>query len=207
MASNLYENINKEIKKRGLSQGRLEQAIGLSNGIISKWKGSSPTIDKIQLIADYFNVSVDYLMNGYDLNSDSDSKYTKIPLLGSIHAGVSAEAIEYIEDYEDIPSEWLRGEKEYFALRVKGDSMEPDYYEDDVIIILKATECNNGDVCAVGVNGNEAILRKVLLRQDGILLQPHNHEYPPQFYPYGEDCEPVTIYGIVVELRRTMRKI
>ena len=55
-----------------------------------------------------------------------DKDVVKIPVLGKIPAGIPFEAIEdtYTEDYEEIPKSWTRGGKEYFALRLTGDSME-----------------------------------------------------------------------------------
>lgn len=60
----VYERIENLRKSRNLSQGKLEKELGFSNGSISKWKNSTPTYERIQKIADYFNVSVDYLMTG-----------------------------------------------------------------------------------------------------------------------------------------------
>ena len=60
----MYERIESLRKNVGLSQGKLEKELGFSNGSISKWKNSTPTPDRLQKIADYFNVSVDYLITG-----------------------------------------------------------------------------------------------------------------------------------------------
>ena len=61
-----YERIEHLRKTSGISQGKLEKALGFSNGSISKWKTSMPTPDRLQKLAEYFNVSVDYLMTGED---------------------------------------------------------------------------------------------------------------------------------------------
>lgn len=60
----VYERIENLRKSRSLSQGKLEKELGFSNGSISKWKNSTPTYERIQKIADYFDVSVNYLMTG-----------------------------------------------------------------------------------------------------------------------------------------------
>lgn len=59
-----YERLNSLIKSRGLSQRKVEIALGFSNGAISKWKKYSPNAEKVQLLAKYFDVSFDFLMNG-----------------------------------------------------------------------------------------------------------------------------------------------
>jgi hypothetical protein len=45
-----------------MSLPQLEVELGLGNGTISRWRSSSPNTDKLQKIADYFNVSMDYLL-------------------------------------------------------------------------------------------------------------------------------------------------
>lgn len=60
----MYERIEKLRKQRNISQGKLEKELGFSNGSISKWKNSSPTPERLKKLADYFEVSVEYLMTG-----------------------------------------------------------------------------------------------------------------------------------------------
>lgn len=59
-----YERIETLRKQRNISQGNLEKELGFSNGSISKWKNSSPTPERLKKLADYFNVSVEYLLTG-----------------------------------------------------------------------------------------------------------------------------------------------
>lgn len=60
----MFERIENLRKSAGLSQGKLEKELGFSNGSISKWKNSTPTPDRLQKLADYFHVSLEYLMTG-----------------------------------------------------------------------------------------------------------------------------------------------
>lgn len=60
----MVDRINELAKKTGVSISTIEKAVGLSNGIIGKWKKQSPSCDKLKLVADYLNVSVDYLLTG-----------------------------------------------------------------------------------------------------------------------------------------------
>ena len=71
----VYERIENLRKAEGISQGKLEKELGFSNGSISKWKTSMPTTDRLQKIADRYNVSIDYLMTGEDKSDISDKKY------------------------------------------------------------------------------------------------------------------------------------
>ncbi len=60
----VYERIETLRKSRGISQGKLEKELGFSNGSVSKWKNSMPTPERLQKLADYFHVTVDFLMTG-----------------------------------------------------------------------------------------------------------------------------------------------
>ena len=60
----LYERIETLRNSKGISQGKLEKELGFSNGSHSKWKNSTPTPDRLQKVADYFNVSINYLLTG-----------------------------------------------------------------------------------------------------------------------------------------------
>ena len=62
----LKERIQALCKSAGKSMNQAETDIGFGKGYISKLGKSTPNATKIKLIADYFNVSVDYLMNGKD---------------------------------------------------------------------------------------------------------------------------------------------
>ena len=67
----LYERIEDLRNSRHISQGKLEKELGFSNGSISKWKTSTPTPDRLQKLADYFGVSVEYIMNGKEPNPET----------------------------------------------------------------------------------------------------------------------------------------
>ena len=58
----LVDRIRTLANQRDMSLPQLEVKLGLGNGTISRWKTSSPNTDKLQKIADYFNVSMDYLL-------------------------------------------------------------------------------------------------------------------------------------------------
>lgn len=63
-----FDRISDLIKKNSMTQADLSRATGISTGLISQWKKrmQSPSVDKLKIIADYFGVSVDYLLSGED---------------------------------------------------------------------------------------------------------------------------------------------
>lgn len=177
-----------------------------------KRKPSAVILKKLAPIynLDYLDL---YEKAGYiDLIEDEKAKFKPknsavVFVYGSIPAGIPMECIEDIIDTEEIPVDMLRGGKQYFGLKVKGNSMEPDYLDGDTLILEKADDCENGDDCIAMVNGNDGTFKRVFKNENGIILQPLNPTYSPMVYS-NEQIEklPVRIIGIVVEIRRKKRK-
>lgn len=169
-------------------------------------KKIAPTVDAVKNISRALNMPLQELLNIIDDEQEfivNQNKSIRIPVLGRIPAGVPIEMIEDIIDYEDISEDMLKGGKEYFALKISGDSMYPEYLDEDVIIVLKQNDCENGQDCVVAVNGDDATFKRVYKLNGGITLQPLNNQYLPVFYS-NEDIidKPVKILGIVKQIRR-----
>ena len=99
----------------------------------------------------------------------------------------------------------LRGDKEYFGLKVKGNSMGPKYLDGDTLIIQKLNDCESGQDCIVMVNGDDGTFKRVIKNKDGIILQPLNPNYEIKFYTNKQIEElPIKILGVVKEIRRTV---
>lgn len=58
----LYDNVKKICEEKGLSIGKLEKDLQLSNGSICKWNENEPGIRKVQKVADYLGVSIEELL-------------------------------------------------------------------------------------------------------------------------------------------------
>lgn len=203
-------NLKAARKAKGLTQVEVARAIGLTQNGYSYWENGKAKIDKDQLLklASLFEVSVDYLLGNTTVPAVTGSNIVRIPVLGAIPAGIPLEAIEEIIGWEDIPESMCAGGKEFFALEVKGDSMWPDYLPGDVVIVRKTPCFESGDVCVVYINGYDATLKQVKSQDDGSLtIIPRNQSYPPRTYSKEEVMElPVSIAGVVVELRRKIKK-
>ena len=70
----VFERIEKLRKERNISQGKLEKELGFSNGSISKWRTSTPNPERLKKLANYFGVSIEYLMTG-DEKEGSEKYY------------------------------------------------------------------------------------------------------------------------------------
>lgn len=206
----LGKNIRYLRLKRGWSQDLLAEKMGYkSYTTIQKWETgiSEPQFAKAKQLAELFNIDIDSLTNK-DLSEQSNVvpiqsiETVQIPVYGKVPAGPPTEAIEYIEDTIDIPASWVTCGQEYIGLTVSGDSMFPKYIDGDIVVIRLQPDCESGQDCVVYVNGFDSTLKRVVKERDGIILQPLNPEYSPKMYGYNDEFNPVTILGVVVELRR-----
>lgn len=59
----IYDNIVSMCKKKKISISKLEKEVGLGNATVKTWKKSSPSVDKLKKVADYFGVTVDMLIS------------------------------------------------------------------------------------------------------------------------------------------------
>ena len=100
-----------------------------------------------------------------------------IPLLGAVKAGYNYLAQENWIGTVDVETSLVGEGKDYFALKVKGDSMAPVFLEDDIVIIKKQNECENNEFAVVIINGDEGTLKKIKKTDNGIILQPLNPAY------------------------------
>lgn len=242
----MYRKIKDLCNSAGITITGLESKLGFARGSLSKIDNHKPSAEKLQKIADYFGIRVDWLQgtseyktddelyfnyaqkslysnyvsekeHPYDV-SESMSKFghdwkdkiekgSLIPILGTSRAGIPNLAIEEV-NFDD-PDEWeeidpkLAKAGTYLALRIKGDSMQPDLNENDIVIVKSQSDANNGDIVIAKVNGDEACCKKLFKNNDGIILHSLNPAYPPMFFSQSDiQDKPVAIIGKVIELRR-----
>lgn len=119
-----------------------------------------------------------------------------IPIIGRVAAGEPLLAVENIEDYFAIPSEFLPSNEELFILIVKGDSMiNAGIYEGDMLIVQKQSIARNGDI-VVALLDDSVTVKRFYKENNYIRLQPENDFMDPIIVP---TCE---IVGKVIRLYR-----
>lgn len=222
------DRLKKAMSDKQMKQVDLCNKTGIDKALISnylsgKYKAKQ---DKLHKLAIALDVSEGWLM-GYDVDMDREwfeeketseisidnaryiettTKTIKIPVLGKVPAGVPIEAIQDILGYEEIPASMLKSGNNYFALKIDGDSMYPDYKTGDIIIIKQQSDCNSGDDCVVMVNGDDATFKRVIKQEKSIILKPLNNNYEPYYFDeYEILTKPVKIIGIAIEVRRKLR--
>jgi repressor LexA len=205
-----FSEIMKELREsKGLSQRDLAEKLKIGKSSISMYENGErePSRERMEEIADFFNVDMDFLYGKTDVKrkydlSKLEKKGRKIPVVGRVAAGIPIAAIEDTIDYEEI-SEDMALNGEYFGLKIKGDSMSPRILENDVVIVKKQTCVESGEIAIVLINGSDVTCKKVVKHEAGISLIPLNNCYAPVFYSCQEITSlPVAIIGKVVENRQ-----
>lgn len=193
-------NLKKYMKMINVNQNDIAKITGVSQQSVSNWinRKQIPRMGIIEKLADYFGILKSDLLE----DKDDISNGVKIPILGTVIAGIPVTAVEDIIGYEEISKKMARC-GEYFALEIKGDSMEPKMSKGDIVIVKQQNTVENGQIAIVLVNGDEATVKKVRFRDNGIeLIAFNSYVYEPHFYSAKEIEElPVKIIGRVVELR------
>lgn len=182
--------------QRGLSQEDFARLLGTTKQVISRYETGqrTPKLTVAQRFANILGVPLSALMG-------PSAGALRVPVLGYVRAGIPLTAVQEVLDYEEV-SPALGSLGELFALKIRGDSMEPRMVEGDVVICRQTPDVESGATAVVLVNGDEATVKKLTKHKNGISLVANNPAYPPMFYTF-EECEslPVRVVGQVVELR------
>lgn len=187
-------------KEDNLTQKELAAKLGLAFSTISMYERGirEPDFETTEAIADYFNVSMDFLL-GKSTNSAPMGNIipmphlNTVPLLGTIACGEPILATENLEGEVSIPDDI----KADFALRCSGDSMiDARILDGDIVYIRQQPTVNNGEIAAVLI-GDEATLKKVFISEGTITLLACNSNYQPFVYS-GEKLNEIRILGKAV---------
>lgn len=188
-----------------MNQAELADALGVSRSTIGMYETGKrePDFETMEVIADFFNVSMDYLhgktTSPFGTESSLPSgilplpRTVKKPRLGSIACGEPILAEQNIETYDNVPEDIHCD----FTLKCKGDSMiDARIYDGDIVYIRKQPAVENGEIAAVLI-GDEATLKRVYLEDSTITLMPANPAYAPMIYT-GERMNLIRILGKAV---------
>lgn len=205
MDHNFAINLKELRKRRMMTQTEVARLLNITASAYSNYEQGTRTPDILtcKKLAAIFGVSLEVLLGDKPL---SESKAFKIPVLGVIPAGTPIEAVEDILDYEDISEDMAR-RGSYFALKVRGDSMQPTVKDGDVVIVRQQEDAESGQICVVMINGYDATLKEIKKESNGIWILPHNpnSDFKPSFYSKEQITNlPIRIIGVAVEIRRSL---
>lgn len=162
-----------------------------------------PNAEALFALADFYHCSPSWLYRGYDSADPVEpppqrsASTRRIPLLGSMAAGQPIFDAEFPDVFEDGPV------TADFALRVKGNSMEPEYRSGDIVYIRQTPDLDrNGSICVISVDDDVA-LKIVYLDPDAVTLASLNTAYKPMIYSLAD--HKIKILGVPVGYTRILR--
>ncbi|WP_459129891.1 LexA family protein [Guggenheimella bovis] len=198
--------IRKNRQMLGLTMKELADKVGVSEATISRWESgeiANMRRSKIASLAKALKISPLEIMGMENANVENRKEVSRIPILGSVRAGVPLEAIKDIIGYVDI-DEAVSKKGQHIALKIKGDSMAPKILDGDIVIVRVQSEVESGSVGVIYINGYEATCKKIIYNETSLIIQPLNPSYDPMSFTWDEVEElPIKILGKVIELRRS----
>lgn len=220
----LGDIIRRYCEENGLSQRSFASKAGLSNTYIAMlFKGANtatgqpiqPSLPTIKKIAEAMDSTLDALLRQMDdeivnMGTDasdlshvtnlipiSDLHMHKIPLLGSVAAGEPIYDPEFPGIVVESPTD------ADFALKIKGDSMEPAFLDGDLVFVKLVPDIpHDGCICVMAID-DEATLKRVYRQQDGVMLLSNNPAYSPMYYKFAEHA--VRVLGVPVGFTRMLK--
>lgn len=173
--------------------------------------GLSPTIDEIRKKFRLSAVSTvhqhinELKKKGYLLKNDNVSRgispssepraIVDVPIVGTIAAGSPLEAVESFQGSVCVVNSAIKNPKDFYALRVSGDSMIDDgIFDGDIVILKKQSSAENGQTVVAVIDENSATLKKIYREKNRFRLEPRNKNLLPIFRTEVE------IRGVVYEI-------
>ncbi len=175
-------------EKRNLTQRELAEELNISKSAVSMYESAKrePDFETLELIADYFNVDMNYLLGSKDtttqlMYASAGLDYLMLPRYADrICCGNGGFNEDNILDYVPIPSQGLNPRKEHFCLHAKGDSMTGVGIDDgDLMCFEKTSQIDPGRIGCFCVGENEAMCKKYTVHNGTIILMPSNPKYDP----------------------------
>ena len=209
------ERLDEAMRIRDISAAELSRISKVNEGAISqyragKYKASQRSLDKL---ARALNVSIPWLMGADVPMTDEPSAPSlpspaitedtvTFPVITSVAAHYDSVSIDESATGEkiEVPRAYLKGRKaeEFCAMRVRGDSMYPDFRNGDIVLVLKQSTMNHsGEICVISYGDDEMTIKRInyVDGEDWLELVPLNNLYPPKRIE-GVDLESCHVIGI-----------
>lgn len=167
----VYEFIKKQISNHGSSPTIREigkyMKIKSTNGV---------RLHLSALIKKGYLKKHEFIARGLELTQSMTNDVTKVPLVGSVQAGLPVDAVENIDGEFALDNSFLpKGES--FTLRVSGDSMKDcGILDNDLVLVQKQKTANKGEI-VVAIIGNEATVKRYYPDRNNIILRPENDDF------------------------------
>lgn len=180
----LGTNIREQRRRQNLTLAKLADRVGLSRQTLSRYENgiiANIPHENIERLAQALDTTPSELM-GWRSEISTYHPSRRIPILGRISAGLPLYADEQVEGsvFTD-----LTGSTEYFALRVRGDSMDAAHiFDGNILIIRKQEIVENGEIAVVMIDDNDATVKRFYRHGETVTLMPQstNPCHLPQIY-------------------------
>lgn len=213
MKSTFAERLKEALYKNNMSAAELCRLTNTPESVMSQYKAGKYVAKQKRLDAysQILQVSIPWLM-GEDVPMREDNNTPlpegatpynpvmhKIPILGYIAAGLPLYSDEHIEGYTYTE---LNHGGEYFALRIKGDSMTAANIPDGSLVTVRVQpQVENGEIAAVRVNNENATVKRFKKDKNIVQLIPQSYNPEHQIQIYDLKKDKIDIVGKVVECK------
>ena len=206
----LAESLKNERKKNGLSQKEFADKLGINARTYASYERGERDISTAVLlnICRVLNISSDKLLGNDPEPKISKIPYTEegtvlVPLIGKVAAGYCCHAEDNISEYIRTDRSSLKTGYDYFWLEVKGDSMEPELHEKDLVLVQEQSELDAECYAVVIVDNEAGLVKQVQIDNTKITLKSINPYYPPRVFE-KQDMNRIKIVGRVIEIKRRL---
>ena len=212
------KNLAYYIDKSGKTRGEICDELGIAYSTFSEWVKARkyPRIDKIELLANYFGILKSQLIEDRDVSPDLTTvtpvnfelanapiSMKRIAVIGDVAAGYQCLADMQVIDYVACDASLLHTGYEYVYLRVRGDSMEPELHEGDLVLVQVQDTIESGEYAVVLVDNEDGLVKRIEIDRTHITLISENPYYPPRRFD-REEMNRIRIFGKVVSVMRRM---
>ena len=194
MKSSLAKNLETLLHEKQISQTRLSKISGVSQSYIFKILNDQikkPSLDTLEKLATALDSTVAQLNHSLELPKEADPVVglRKVPLISWVQAGLPT-PVASLDDMDKWYICPVRISKNGFALKVRGESMEPMFYEGDIVFIDPEVPAESGRIVAAvddGAADPEATLKKLVKDGSDYYLKALNPDWPgPKFQPFTQ---------------------
>ena len=195
----------------GLTMLEVAKLVGVSEATISRYESGNIKNMRKDRIAKYASALKVPPSTFLELEDKSESHLTPtdirantkpVPLVGRVAAGLSCHAEDNIEGYILTDCELLHEGYDYFWLTVKGDSMEPELHDKDLVLVREQDTLDTECYAVVRIDGEDGVVKRVRIDRDRMTLTSVNPYYPPRVFEH-EQMNDIAIVGKVVQSKRT----
>lgn len=200
------------LKERKISKREFCEYLNVAPSNFGNWVSGRNTsyMKYIHAIASFFDVSIDYLSGKENatLNADKTNVFDvgqnnvfMIPVFESVSAGFGAYANDVITDYEPLYIKNPAEAKDTICIKVTGDSMYPLIDDGDIIQVHKQTSVDSGSIAVVLLDGDEALVKKVIYGDSWIEL----HSINPMYKTMRFDNENVLRLKVLGQVKKIIK--